>query len=325
MSKLKGIMAAFGIAAFAATGAMAQSAYPEAGRTLTMIVPFGAGGPTDAAARLLIPGIESALGVNVVVENLPGASTQIGVTRLSQAAPDGYTIGFVSLPQLITVYGDPDRGAVFNRESLQPLAMHVVDPIAVIVRADSPYQTFGELMDAVRANPGTVKGGTGGFMGTPHLAYLEIERATDTKFALVNFEGSAPGNTALLGGHIDVLIDTVAGAYARAASGEVRILAIADSERSAFAPDVPTLAESGVDVQFAASRGLVAPAGVSPEIVETLSAAIKGAIETEDHATRMRDMGQTLRYLDPAEFATYWETAEAQVEPLMERAREAAE
>jgi len=243
------------------------------------------------------------------------------VTALARAKPDGYTFGFVSLPQLITVYDDPQRQAAFGRDDLQPLAMHVVDPIVVAVRADSPYKTLADLLADAKARPGKVKGGTGGFMGTPYLAYLEMERLADVKFALINFEGSAPGNTALLGGHIDLLMDTVAGTFTKARAGTIRVLGVADKEQSPYLPGVKTLKEQGLDMEFAASRGLVAPAGTPAPAVTRLSQALENAINSDDHRKRMADLGQTLRYLGPQEFAAYWQAAETQVKPLMESAR----
>jgi len=295
--------------------------FPEKGRTVDMIVPFGAGGPTDVAARLLVAPLEKELGTSITVINKPGASTQIGVTQLVQSKPNGYTIGFVSLPQLITAYMDPTRKAAFSRHDLQPLAMHVVDPIAVVVRASSPYNSLKDLIEDAKTRPGKVKGGTGGFMGTPYLAFLELERITGAKLALVNFEGSAPGVTALLGGHIDVQMDTVAGAFRRVKSGDFRVLAIADSEESPFLPGVKTFAAQGIDMQMAASRGLALPAGTPKDIVTVWAKALEKTIKSEDHRKRMSEMGQTLRYLGPDQFAAYWEALEKQVQPLIENAR----
>lgn len=321
--KIHALAAAFAITLGSLTsmGSAFAADFPVKGRPINMIVPFGAGGPTDVAARLLIPSLEKELGTSVTVINKPGASTQIGLTQLAQSKPDGYTIGFVSLPQSITAYLDPERKAVFSRKDFQPLAMHVVDPIAVVVRSDSAYKTLGDLLADAKARPSKVKGGTGGFMGTTYLAFLELQRLADVQFALVNFEGSAPGTTALLGGHVDIFMDTVAGAYSRVKSGEFRVLAIADSQENAFLPGVKTFTAQGVPMNMAASRGLALPAGTPKEIVTVLTKAIEKTINTDDHRKRMNDMGQTLRYLDPDQFAKFWLESEEQVKPLMESAR----
>lgn len=306
-----------------ATSAPAQSRFPN-GRPISMIVPFGAGGPTDVAARLLATPLEKELATAVAVINKPGASTQLGVTQLATSRPDGYTVGFVSLPQLVTVYMDPARKAVFARKDLQPLAMHVVDPAAVVVRADSPYTSLRQVLDAAKAAPGKIKGGTGGFMGMTHLAWLDVERATDTKFALVHFEGSAPGNTALLGGHIDVLIDTVAGVYARAKSGEIRVLGVMDNQDNPFLPGAKTLESQGLKLYAASSRGLALPAGTPKDVVEVFAQAVRKVIASDEHRQKMAEMGQTLRYMSPDEFSAYWANNEKQVVPLMEQAKAAA-
>ncbi|MGE3922577.1 MAG: tripartite tricarboxylate transporter substrate binding protein [Lautropia sp.] len=320
MNKLfAALVATTGLLGFAAASAAAD--FPIKGKPIEMIVPFAAGGPTDAAARLLATSLEQKLGTPVTVTNRPGASTQIGATQLARAKPDGHTIGFVSLPQLITAYLDPARKAVFSRKDLQPFALHVADPITIGVRADSPYRTLADLIAALKAKPSAIKGGTGGFMGTTHLAYLELERLAGVKFALVNFDGSAPGLAALLGGHIDVHMDTVAGAFARVKAGEIRVLAIADSQENSFLPGVRTFAAQGVPMQFAASRGLALPAETPKAIEATLSTAVREIIQSDDHKEKMTKMGQSLRYLGPEQFAKFWADSEQQVERLMETAK----
>lgn len=304
--------------------ASAQARFPVAGRPINMIVPFAAGGPTDAAARLLVPTLEKELGTQITVVNKPGASTQIGVTQLATSKPDGYTIGFVSLPQLQTIYLDPERKAVFGRKDLQPLAMHVVDPMVVVVRKDSPFNSMKELLDFAKANPGKLKSGDGGFMGATHLAWLDVERQTGVRTAMVHFDGSAPGVTALLGGHIDLQIDTVAGVFNRVKSGEFKALGIMDSQESPFIPGVKTLASQGLNVDFSVSRGLVAPAGVPKDVADKLAAALEKAINSDDHKKRMADMGQTVRYMSPAEFSAFLQAQDAEVKTLMELAKAGA-
>jgi tripartite-type tricarboxylate transporter receptor subunit TctC len=324
MNRLSALLLCLGLAIGGAAAAQPKGDFPAAGRPITMVVPFGAGGPTDIAARLLVPSLEKELGTSISVVNKPGASTQIGVTQIATSKPDGYTIGFVSLPQVATIYLDPERKAVFQRKDLQPLAMHVVDPIVVAVRADSPHKTLQQLIDFAKANPGKLKGGTGGFMGTPHLAWLEMQRLTGARFSLVHFEGSAPGRTALLGAHIDALMDTVAGTCARAKAGEFRVLGVMDAQDNAYLPGVPTFASQGVKLEFAASRGLVAPAGTPKPVVDALSEAIRKTINDDEHRKKMSDMGQTLRYMSPAQFGDYWAATDGTVQPLMEQAKATA-
>lgn len=295
--------------------------FPLPNRPISMIVPFGAGGPTDVAARLLANSLEKELGTQVVVINKPGASTQIGVTQIAISKPDGYTIGFVSLPQLLTVYLDPERKTVFKRKDLQPLAMHVVDPVVIVVKSNSPFNNLQQMLEFAKANPNKLKAGDGGFMGTTHLAWLELSRQSNTQYSLVHFDGSAPSSTALLGEHIDILLDTVAGVYNRVKSGEFKVLGVMDSQENTFLPNVKTFTNQGLKLEFAASRGLVAPAGTPKEVVDTLTAAIQKSITTEDHKKRMTDMGQTLRYMSPVDFSTFWISMEKQIQPLMDLAK----
>lgn len=309
------------LAVACAAVANAQARFPVAGRPINLIVPFAAGGPTDAAARLLVPALEKELGTQVTVVNKPGASTQIGVTQIATAKPDGYTIGFVSLPQLQTILLDPERKAVFSRKDLQPLAMHVVDPMVVVVRKGSPFKTMQELIAFAKANPGKLKSGDGGFMGATHLAWLDVERQTGARTAMVHFDGSAPGITALLGGHIDLQIDTVAGVFNRVKSGEFNALGVMDPQESSFLPGVKTLAEQALKVDFSVSRGLVAPAGTPKDVADKLAAALEKAITSDEHKKKMAEMGQTVRYMNPAAFSAFLEAQDAQVKMLMELAR----
>ncbi len=267
-------LSGFVLALACASTAGAQARFPVAGRPISMIVPFAAGGPTDAAARLLVPVLEKELGTQVTVVNKPGASTQIGVTQLATAKPDGYTIGFVSLPQLQTIYLDPERKAVFTSKSLQPLAMHVVDPMVVVVKKDSPFNSMKDLIDFAKANPGKLKSADGGFMGATHLAWLDVERQTGIKTAMVHFDGSSPGVTALLGGHVDLQVDTVAGVFNRVKSGEFKALGIMDEQESPFMPGAKTFASQGLKMDFSVSRGLVAPAGTPKDVADKLTGAL---------------------------------------------------
>jgi len=207
---------------------------------------------------------------------------------------------------------------------LQPLAMHVVDPMVVVVRKDSPFNSVKELLDFAKANPGKLKSGDGGFMGATHLAWLDVERQTGVRTAMVHFDGSAPGVTALLGGHIDLQIDTVAGVFNRVKSGEFKALGVMDSQESPFIPGVKTLTSQGLNVDFSVSRGLVAPAGVPRDVADRLAAALEKAINSDEHKKRMADMGQTARYMSPAEFSAFLQAQDAQVKTLMDLAKAGA-
>lgn len=299
------------------TAAPAKAAFPEKGKAINLLVAFPAGGSTDVGARLLAPLMEKSLGTPVQVVNRGGAGGQVGWTELAGYKPDGYGIGYVNLPSIITQYLDPERKAVFKRESFQPLAMHVVDPAVIAVAADSPYKTAKDLLDAAKANPEKIKAGADGILTDDHLNILQLERMSGAKFATVQFEGGAPKMTALLGGHIDAAFGNVGDTVSQFKSGKIRVLAVLDKEENKFYPGIKTLEAQGYKVYGASSRGVAAPAGTPKEAVDALSQSIKKAMEDEDHKKKMDESGLTLRYFGPAEFEAYWSDMEKDIEPLM--------
>jgi len=291
-------------------------------KAIQMIIPWDAGGSTDVGFRMLAPLMEKALGTQIEVVNKPGAGSQVGVTELAKAKPDGYTIGNVSAPAVQTIYLDPERKAAFNWDSFAPIGLHVFDPGAIFVAADSKYKTLKDLIDDAKANPEKVKASTTGIMGDDHLNILNFQRLTGVKFAIVHFTGSAPVSTALLGGHVDVAFNNVGDFMSQVKSGKMRVLAITDKEESKFYPGVKTAEAQGVKLYSSSSRGLAAPKGTPKEIVNAISLAMKQAMEDPEVKRKMDEAALTQRYMDPDQFDKYMRDFEEQVKPLMELARE---
>ena len=233
------------VALIAAPSGSAAADFPVKGKPINIIVGAAAGGPNDVAARLLAPLMQKELGTPVQVVNRPGAGWQVGTTELTRAKPDGYTIGYAPIPTIITIYLDPDRKAVFGRKDFQMLAMHVVDPGAIAVRADSPYKNVKDLVDAVTATPGKIKVSHTGIMGDDHLAILQFEKLSGVTMAVVGFDSSIAAQTALLGGHIDVAFDNVGTFLSHSRAGTMRVLGIMDKEESRYYPAVKTIEAQG--------------------------------------------------------------------------------
>ncbi len=296
--------------------------YPQKGKLITMIEPHAAGGATDRAARVLAPLVEKELGSSVQIVNRPGAATQVGTAALAASKPDGYTVGYVVLPNAITAYLDPERKATFTRKSFAPIAVHFGQPYLMAVLADSPYKTMKDLVEAAKAKPESIKVGTTGIMGVGHLTILGLEKTAGVKFAAVHFYGAGPEGVALLGGHIDVATLGVVEVLPYFKAGQVRILGIADKRESSYLPGAKTMESQGHKVYFSTVAGIVAPAGTPREIVDVVSAAIKRAMETGEHKKRMEEMACPATYMDPDEFAATWAEAEEQLRPLMEAAKQ---
>jgi tripartite-type tricarboxylate transporter receptor subunit TctC len=297
--------------------------FPQKGKAIQILVGFAAGGSSDAGARILAGGLEKELGTSVVVVNKPGASSQIAYTALSQAKPDGYTIGNTNFPSSVVTYLDPARKATYTRKDFELLALHVIDPGLIAVTKDSPFKTLKEVVEAAKANPKKIRISTTGVQSDEAFGILQFQKMTGAQFAMVHFsQGSAPAMTAFLGGKIEVFCGNVGDLLAQVKSGEVRILGIMDDQQSRFYPGVQTFEEQGYKLYSSSSRGFAAPAGTSKEVINILSGAIKKVVATEDHKKRMADMGLTIRYMDPAQYTKYWDEYETMLKELLPLTKE---
>ena len=166
--------------------------FPQKGKTIQMLVGYAAGGSSDAGARILASGLEKVLGTSVLVVNKPGASAQIALTALSQAKPDGYTIGNTNLIGAVVTTIDPSRKATYTRKSFEPLALHVVDPGLFAVKADSQFKTLKEVIEAARANPKKIRVCTTGIQSDEAFAILKLQKLTGVQFSMVHFPRVSP-------------------------------------------------------------------------------------------------------------------------------------
>ena len=297
--------------------------FPQKGKAIQVLVGFAAGGSSDAGARILASGLEKELGTPVVVVNKPGASGQIAYTALAQAKPDGYTIVNTNFPSSIISYLDPSRKATYSRKSFEVLALHVIDPVLFAVKKDSPFKTLKDVVEAAKASPKKVKISTTGIQADEAFAILKFQKMTGTQFAMVHFaQGIAPSVLALMGGKTDVFCGNVGDLLSQFKSGEVRILGIMDNKPSRFYPGVKTFEEQGYNLYDCSSRGFAAPEGTPKEVVDILSQAIRKVVATDEHKKRMEDMGLTLRYMDPIQYAKYWSEYEATYRDLLPLTKE---
>ncbi|MHB0871432.1 MAG: tripartite tricarboxylate transporter substrate binding protein [Chloroflexota bacterium] len=294
--------------------------YPTNGKAVTIINPWAPGGSADTGSRLLAVPLEKELGVPVEVQSRPGAGSQVGTTELAMAKPDGYTLGYISIPTTVLFYLTPDRKAAFTRETFQPIAVHVVDPGVIVVRSDSPYKSLKDLVDAAKANPEKIKASDTGVLGAPHLSILQFQKLAGVKFAIVHFDGGAPAATALLGGHTDVAFGFVGDLLNYVRSGAFRVLGIMDKKESKFLPGVKLTEAEGYKLNFSVARTLAAPGKTPKDVVDILAKGVKKSMDDSDHKKKMDEMGLELRYMDPAEFSAYWAETETAMKPLVTEA-----
>jgi tripartite-type tricarboxylate transporter receptor subunit TctC len=280
--------------------------YPA--RPVQLMVAYPAGGSTDVAARIVASIAEKHLGQQILILNKGGAGGQVGWTEMTRQKPDGYYIGFINLPALNTVILDPERKASFGLDAFIPVINQVLDPGIIWVKADSPYKSLKDLLEAAKRTPRKLSAATTGILSDDHLAILMAEEAyPGAAFRLVHLEGGAAQMTAILGGHIDVAFDNVGSVVRRVKSGEVRALAVMDTQRSKFLPDVPTTPELGYpSVISSSTRGIAAVKGTPPDVVKKLQESFRKAMEDPEHVKKMEDAGLSMRIMVGEEYARYY-------------------
>ncbi len=282
----------------------AKTDYPT--RPVTIIVPYSTGGMSDMNARLVGPMLEKELGQPFVVENKPGAGGQVGWREVAKAKPDGYTIAAINLPHLPAATLDKERQADFTAEDLVPFITQVLDPTVISVKADSKYQTLQDVIDDAKARPNQLRAGIVGYLNDDEIGYLQLAEAAGIEMRKVFFDGSAPGMTALLGDNVDVQFQTLADNYAQWKAGKVRVLAVMDSERNSFMPDVPTAKELGYDAHSASTRGYAVPKGTPPEVIAKLTAAFDKVMHTKAHDDTMFAAANPVKILKDAEVTKFY-------------------
>jgi tripartite-type tricarboxylate transporter receptor subunit TctC len=285
--------------------------YPDKSRSVNVLVAYPPGGGTDVAARVMTPLLEKEMGVPVVILNKAGAGGQIGFTEIARSKPDGYTIGFLIIPTVITTYLDPDRKAVFSRKSFELLAMQDRDPGVLAVKGDSPYKTMKDLMDAARAKPGSIRACTAGILSDDHMAILMAEQLGGLKFAIVHFDGVAPGRTAVLGGHVEAFFGNASEIRSQVSGGIMRILSVFDKKRSRFYPEIKTAEEQGYPMFSGVYHGIGMPVGAPKEVRDYLVEALKRVITSDEFIKRMEKMSYEPVYMDPEQYSAFWSDYES--------------
>ncbi len=282
--------------------------YPT--KPITLQVPYPAGGSTDVGARIVAAIAEKEFGQPIVVVNKPGAGGQVGWTELARQKPDGYYLGYINLPHILTTVLDPERKAVFKAEDILPIISQALDPTTISVRPDSPWKTLKDLIDDAKKRPGQIPAGIVGYLQDDEIGYFQFAEAAGVELRRVYFDGAAPAITALLGKHVDVLFCTVADNYTQWKAGRIRMLTIMDKERTKFYPDLPTTAELGFPTVISAStRGIAGPKGIPEPILKKIQEVFKKAMLTKEHMEKLEAAGQPVKIMVGEEFIKYyWES-----------------
>ncbi|VTU37503.1 Bug family tripartite tricarboxylate transporter substrate binding protein [Variovorax sp. PBL-E5] len=284
-------MAMAGIAAAVAAPAVrAASGWPE--RQIKWIVPFAAGGSTDAFSRLAAEQLSNALGQPLVVENITGASGAIGLERLARAAPDGYTLGTIpNSLQTMLPYVTEIPLPYDPMKSFVPIGGFAQFQYVFVVSSSSPIKTLDELISIGRTQPGKLSFGTTGPGTGNHLATVLLARKTGAEFTYVPYKGASQSVVDLLGGHIDLIVDIVGGVDALIREGKLRPLATTGARRLPLLPDVPTVSETIPGYHHVGWFGLYGPAGLPPAIVTRLNAELQRAQVAPKYGSALVKLG----------------------------------
>lgn len=297
-----GLAALFAVVAIAAANPAAAE-WPD-DRPIQMLVGYQAGSGPDLLARRIAPVISKHLGgkANFVVENRTGASSEIALSALTRAEPNGYTLAVLITPSFITV--DFVRKPQYDASAIVPLARIVDDPALMVAGGKSPYNNLKDVIAKLRAAPESVSIGNNGIGTNGYLATLALEQSAGVKVNIIPFKGSSESRTALLGGHLDIAVQSVSEhALDKEAVGLFKPFAQFGAQRVNILPDVPTAKEFGVDALISSERGLAVPRGVPAAIVERLQKAIAAAVEDpEFYLNTNRDELQ-ISYLPGDEWA----------------------
>jgi tripartite-type tricarboxylate transporter receptor subunit TctC len=287
---------------------IASAQFPD--RPITMIVPFPPGGVADTVARPVAEAMGRELKQPVVIENKPGAGGGIGMAQVAKAKPDGYTI-LMSLASL-TVLPEADkilaREPMYQISQLRPIARFTADPTVFVVRAEAPWKTLAEFVEDAKKNPGKFNYGSSGNYGTMHVPMEMFAGAAGVKLTHVPYTGAGPAVIALLGGQIDLLATGPATIVQHVKAGKLRALAHWGDVRLVTLPDVPSLKELGIAVEYAQWSGLFVPVQTPDAAVAKLREAARVAANDPKVKEVLLTAGSPVQYLDMPEFQKYVDT-----------------
>ncbi|MDR9827169.1 tripartite tricarboxylate transporter substrate binding protein [Vibrio sp. FNV 38] len=295
MSKLlKTLMVSAGILASVSVFA---ADYPT--KNIRLVVPFGAGGGTDAVGRTLANSAKDILGQNISIVNRTGGAGAVGMSFGAQQRADGYTLTVVtreiaSLPQMGLMRHDADDFKLIRLVNL--------DPAVVLVSKDSPYNTINDLIKEAKDNPGSVK-----FASTaaPNFYLMSLEKDQNIKLNAIPYNGASEAIPAVLGNHTDVTMVTPGEAIAQLRSGQLKALGVMSEERIEYIPEVPTLKEQGIDVVTGTWRGIGAPKDTPDEVIEVLGNAFDEAMASAEFKEFMQKGAMTIHNLDAKAFTDF--------------------
>ncbi|HZQ62142.1 MAG TPA: tripartite tricarboxylate transporter substrate binding protein [Casimicrobiaceae bacterium] len=289
--------------ALCSSAALAQS-WPAA-QPIKLIVPWPPGGGVDTTARLVAQPLAERLHQSIVVDNRPGAGGNIGTEVAARTKPDGYTLLMGSIsPNAVNVWLYSRLG--FDPvKDLAPIVFVSSVPNILVVPATSPFNTVHDLIEYAKANPGKLDYGSAGVGSSQHLAASIFKTAANIEIVHVPYKGTAPAESDLVGGHVQMMLDTTT-CLPFIAAGKMKALAVASKARNPALPNVPTFDELGIKGVYASSwYGLMAPAGTPREVIDRVNAETNAILKTAEMKKRMTEFGAEIGGGTPEEFARF--------------------
>jgi tripartite-type tricarboxylate transporter receptor subunit TctC len=317
MTSVAASLATVWLAATAVSPAFAQS-YPK--RSITVVVPFPAGGPSDVVARIVAENMSKTLGQQMVIENVGGAGGTTGSARVAAAAPDGYTLlagsmgSHVSAPVLTP-------GIKYNSQrDFVPIGFTAHAPAVVVARKDFPAANLREFVQYLKANEGKIKQAHGGIGASSHMACLLFNSTIKVKPISVAYRGTAPALNDVIAGHVDFLCEQAVSVTGAITGGQVKALAVSADQRLPTLPNVPTAKEAGVDYRMSIWAGIFAPKGTPKPIVDRLAGALSKALDDPGVAQKLAGLGGSIPGKDertPAKFGSFVNAQIAHWSPIL--------
>ena len=285
----------------------AQDKYPS--KPITWVCPYAAGGNADSRSRQVAKAMSAILGQPIIIDNKAGAGGNIGTEVIARAKPDGYTIGMGNFAPLAVNHALFKKLNFDPANDVVPIGLIEKGPLILMVRNDSPYKSVKDIVAAAKANPGKLSYASGGIGGSHHLSGALLENAAGIDLIHAPYKSGAAGATDLMGGQVQMMFEQMYSAMPAIKGGRLRALAITSKTRSPLLPDLPTMAEQGFPaIEVLNWQGLIAPKGISPELVKTLNAALNKALQDPEVKEKILSQGNEMGGGTPEVFAALIKT-----------------
>ncbi|GLR87362.1 Bug family tripartite tricarboxylate transporter substrate binding protein [Bradyrhizobium iriomotense] len=281
--------------------ALGNPSYPS--RSVKWVVPYAPGGATDVLSRLLCQRLSDRLGQTFVVENKPGAGSNIGTQAVIASAPDGYTLLLTSTANAINASFDPALPYDFAK-TIAPVAGVARIPLVLLVNNDLPVQTVSDFILYARANPGMLSIASSGIGTSLHLSGELFKALARVQFTHVPYRGSAPGLTDVMTGQVHGMFDNVTSSFELVRAGKLRALGVTTRERSDVLPDVPLIADTLPGYETSSFYGVGAPQDTPREIIDLLNREIDAALSDNEIRSRIAELGATVLHGNASEFGS---------------------